>query len=173
MKNVTNKFLAVVLTFFASTINAATLNWASVQEGATITSNNGGSISAKYDFDTYNGDFLHNYAFDLGLGIDRQKAQAEFLGIKIKIVIIITKGFQTFSLDNEQQSFSCNGINCVLNTSLIAGSHTIQLAGNVIPSSPTSYGLKVAQTPLPAAFWLFGSAFTTLSFLSKKRKIKA
>ena len=55
---------------------------------------------------------------------------------------------------------------------LTAGQYDFTVRGEVLPGTAGSYDLTISAVPLPAAFWLFGSALIGFIALSRRHRLR-
>jgi hypothetical protein len=150
--------VTLVLAAFSFQANAATYNIGTISDFETF----GGYITADNQQDTWNFSTL----FQSVITASGTNAFAKYKG---KFVAKI-QGL-TATLDGVALAVTNNGSSQVFSIDNLlsnAGSHSLVIGG----SSAGAYGgsIAIAQTPIPAAVWLFGSALMGMMGISRRKK---
>ncbi len=160
-------FLFVVLSVLIMAVvsyqaDAATVNLGTIHESKDFSNSVSGSFSDIWTFKTLPND---------GIGVSATNVSIKLAGFIDKFSGIL----DGVALDFDSATSIIAGKKIITN-SLIgagfgAGDHTLVISG--IAGKSASYGgsIAVAETPIPAAVWLFGSALMGLMGVSRRKKI--
>ncbi len=134
-----------------------------------------GTINSSKDFgNTVSGSFVDTFTFFVpsnnGVGVSATNVGIKFNKQIWGLISDFSATLNGIALNLTSTAVS-NGIFQTLFTSTsgsAAGSHTLVFTG----TGNGSYGgaIAVAQTPIPAAIWLFGSALAGLTGMSRRKK---
>jgi hypothetical protein len=159
MKKIMFALVLLMGVVFTQTASAATLNWSSLQAGATNTYDNDSVISAQYGFGAYTGAFSHNYSLTANPSVGVLAFVIELLNENILINHV--------TLDNVPMTWDVSESRWV-GQSLSNASHSIHIDG-IISKKAQQYQLNVSAVPVPAAIWLFGSGIAGLVGFSRRK----
>jgi hypothetical protein len=165
MKKMRTVLALLMLAGFSQAALSATLTWGNKPVGSTVTLDQGSVISASFGFGpSLVGDiFSHSYSFKSTSIATVLLRMIELPHENIDVTKITYDGI-AMTFDSFNQRWFGNGANSL--------EHTIQIMGSV-DRAGTAYLLtadsSVSNVPVPAAIWLFGSAFAGLIGVSKRK----
>lgn len=161
--------LSLVIASMSTQTHAATLSWISTPNTTGHVANTAGS-SADGLVGTYTGGIapgaIHdNWVFNIA------DATAVNALINVQEFINSTVGL-TVKLDGSLLNFDAAGL-WSFSDFLFAGDHTISLDGsvkNLTRTTKSNVNISIGTVPVPAAFWLFGSALLGAFGLKSRNK---
>jgi hypothetical protein len=159
--------LAVLLLSFQT--QAATLSWVSTPNTTGHVANTAGS-SADGLVGTYAGGIAAGAIHDTWV-FNVADASAVNALINVQEFINSTVGL-TVKLDGALLNFDVGGL-WSFSGFLLAGNHTISLDGsvrNISRTTKSNVSIGIGSVPVPAAFWLFGSALLGAFGLKSRNK---
>lgn len=165
MKKMSIVLALLMLTGFTQAVFSATLTWGATPVGTTVTLDKGSVISASFGFGpSLIGDiFSHSYSFKSSSLASVLVRMIELPQENVDITKITYDGI-AMSFDTVNQRWFGSGLNIL--------DHSIQIMGSV-DRAGSAYLLtaenSISNVPVPAAIWLFGSAFAGLIGVSKRK----
>lgn len=161
MKKISVVFALLLMMGFAELAASATLTWDAMPAATHVTLDNNQTISATYGFGLFKGAFSHAYNFSSANPSHVVVYAIELLNENISISSISLDGIMmTFDTLNQRWQ----------GLSTLSTTHSLQLTGNVDKIGQQYLVSAVSAVPIPAAIWLFGSAFAGLIGFSTRKK---
>jgi len=160
MKKISVVFALLMMMGFTQVAASATLTWGAMPGASHVTLDNNQTISAAYGFGVFKGGFSHAYNFSSVNPSHVMAYAIELLNENISITSISLDGIM-MTFDKLNQRWQGMGT--------LSTTHSLQLTGTVSAIGQQYLVSAVSAVPIPAALWLFGSAFAGLVGLSTRK----